>query len=84
MADWYRLPVRASPAMVLIIAMGSYPRKLTAGGMIELSYLTFGTVSHTSSLAVRSHPRWRVEILNLSFLDHEDDIGVSGNGKIDG
>nr|UEN71221.1 olfactory receptor 38 [Gregopimpla kuwanae] len=48
MIDWYRLPGKIGLALVMIIAMANYPRKLTAGRMMELSVTSFGTIIKTS------------------------------------
>nr|UEN71260.1 olfactory receptor 77 [Gregopimpla kuwanae] len=44
MIDWYRLPSKTGLALVMIIAMANYPRKITAGRMMELSVTSFGAV----------------------------------------
>nr|UEN71195.1 olfactory receptor 12 [Gregopimpla kuwanae] len=46
--DWYKLPGRTGLAIILIIAMANYPRKLTAGGMMELSIESFSNIMKTS------------------------------------
>nr|UEN71192.1 olfactory receptor 9 [Gregopimpla kuwanae] len=48
MIDWYKLPGRTGLSLIMIISMGNYPRKLTAGRMIELSITTFGSIMRTS------------------------------------
>ncbi|THK33042.1 odorant receptor 82a isoform X1 [Diachasma alloeum] len=46
--DWHRLPPPAASGLILIIANAQVPRKLTAGGMLELSLSSFLTVMKTS------------------------------------
>nr|UEN71263.1 olfactory receptor 80 [Gregopimpla kuwanae] len=48
MIEWYRLPGKTGLALVMVIAMANFPRKLTAGGMMELSVCSFGNVMKTS------------------------------------
>ena len=45
MIEWYRLPGKMGLSLVMIIVMANYPRKLTAGGMMELTVRSFGGVS---------------------------------------
>nr|UEN71207.1 olfactory receptor 24 [Gregopimpla kuwanae] len=46
--DWYKLPGKTGLAIVMILAMASYPRKITAGGMIDLSIANFGAIIKTT------------------------------------
>ncbi|XP_043282231.1 odorant receptor 22c-like isoform X2 [Venturia canescens] len=49
MIEWYRIPKKNKLSMILIIAIANYPaRKVTAGGLIELSINTFGVIMKTS------------------------------------
>nr|AXM05135.1 odorant receptor [Campoletis chlorideae] len=48
MIEWYRIPKKKGLSMILIMAIANYPRKVTAGGMIELSINTFGVIMKTS------------------------------------
>lgn len=78
MSDWYRLPGKTGLSLVMIIAMANYPRKLTAGQMMELSVSSFGTVS----ISVLRFDR---EFIIVSgslrecnfFLDYENFCGIS-------
>ncbi|THK33037.1 uncharacterized protein LOC114841238 [Diachasma alloeum] len=45
---WYKLPGKASLPLTLIIAISHCPRKLSAGGLLELSMNSFATVMRTS------------------------------------
>nr|UEN71191.1 olfactory receptor 8 [Gregopimpla kuwanae] len=47
--DWYRLPGKTGLAIVMIIAMSNYPRKITAGRMMDLSITSFGMIMKTSA-----------------------------------
>ncbi|XP_034944544.1 uncharacterized protein [Chelonus insularis] len=40
-SSWYELPCKTSSTFILIIAMAQRPQVLTAGGLIELSFVTF-------------------------------------------
>nr|AQN78487.1 olfactory receptor 85 [Meteorus pulchricornis] len=44
MTEWYRLSHRNARALMLIIAVIQHPPKLTAGGLIELSYNGFVSI----------------------------------------
>ncbi|XP_053999902.1 odorant receptor 22c-like [Hylaeus anthracinus] len=46
--EWYRLPRRRRPGVILIIAMSNATMKLTAGGMIKLCFTSFSDVVKTS------------------------------------
>ncbi|XP_063993438.1 putative odorant receptor 92a isoform X2 [Diachasmimorpha longicaudata] len=46
--DWYRLPPNTAATLILIIANAQVPRKITAGGMLDLSLSSFLTVMKTS------------------------------------
>ncbi|XP_043282235.1 odorant receptor 4-like [Venturia canescens] len=48
MMNWYRLPSKSGRALVMVLAISNYPRKLTAGRMMELSVRSFGTIIKTS------------------------------------
>nr|QNL14952.1 olfactory receptor 8 [Aulacocentrum confusum] len=48
MMDWHRLSRRNACAMILIIAMTQNSRKITAGGLLELSFNGFTSVIKTS------------------------------------
>ncbi|XP_011308637.1 odorant receptor 82a-like [Fopius arisanus] len=48
MIDWHRLPPNKVSALILIIANAQVPRKITAGGMLDLSLSNFLTVMKTS------------------------------------
>ncbi|KAI4479596.1 hypothetical protein M0804_010993 [Polistes exclamans] len=48
MIDWYRLPWKNIRSLVLIIAMSSSSKNLTAGYLIELSLTSFGDVIKSS------------------------------------
>lgn len=39
------MPGKTGQALILVIAMANFPRKLTAGQMMELSVASFGAVS---------------------------------------
>ncbi|KAH0545906.1 hypothetical protein KQX54_004321 [Cotesia glomerata] len=47
MTDWYRFPQKIRSYLVLIICMSQRPQKLTAGGIIDLSYGTYIQVLKT-------------------------------------
>jgi len=44
MINWYQLSPKSTRSLILIIAIGSHPIKISAGGMVDLSLLTFGSV----------------------------------------
>ncbi|XP_067214078.1 odorant receptor 4-like isoform X2 [Linepithema humile] len=46
--DWYCLPSKEARYLILVIAMASYPTKLTANKVIDLSFSSFGTVVRTA------------------------------------
>ncbi|KAK2583206.1 hypothetical protein KPH14_009226 [Odynerus spinipes] len=46
--DWYYLPPKITRGLVLIIAMSNNPVRITAGRMVDLSFLTFGNILKTS------------------------------------
>ncbi|XP_017878894.2 odorant receptor 63a-like isoform X1 [Ceratina calcarata] len=48
MIDWYRMPVKKSLAVSLIISMSRSTTRITAGSIIELSISSFGDVVKTS------------------------------------
>nr|AXM05146.1 odorant receptor [Campoletis chlorideae] len=48
MTEWYRLPGKTGLTLVMLITMAHYPRRLTAGRIIELSISTFGNIMRTS------------------------------------
>nr|AXM05147.1 odorant receptor [Campoletis chlorideae] len=48
MTEWYRLPGKTGLALVMLITISNYPRRLTAGRVIELSISTFGSIMKTS------------------------------------
>ncbi|KAL0117016.1 hypothetical protein PUN28_010111 [Cardiocondyla obscurior] len=48
MINWYQLSPKSARSLILIIAMSSHPIKLSAGGVVDLSLLTFGNVLKTS------------------------------------
>ncbi|XP_011257852.2 odorant receptor 4-like [Camponotus floridanus] len=48
MINWYQLSPKSTRSLILIIAIGSHPIKISAGGMVDLSLLTFGSVLKTS------------------------------------
>ncbi|XP_043517108.1 odorant receptor 4-like [Frieseomelitta varia] len=48
MINWYRLPIKTSQGLILIIAMSNNPLKISAGRIIYLSLSTFGSVLKTS------------------------------------
>nr|AXM05133.1 odorant receptor [Campoletis chlorideae] len=48
MIDWYKLPVRTSLDLIMIMNMSAKPRKLTAGGMMEISRASFTSIMKTS------------------------------------
>ncbi|XP_043282238.1 odorant receptor Or2-like [Venturia canescens] len=50
MIDWYDMPGKTGLALILVIAMANIPRKLTAGGMIDLSVASFGAIIKTSAV----------------------------------
>ena len=50
MLDWYRLPGKQPLELGLIIAMARRPVTLTAGGMIELSFRCFASVSNSQNI----------------------------------
>lgn len=55
MIDWYKLPGKASLDLIMIINMSAQPRRLTAGGMMDLS--------RTSYVAVSRNERNRISIM---------------------
>nr|UEN71185.1 olfactory receptor 2 [Gregopimpla kuwanae] len=68
MIEWYKLPGKTEATIIMIIAMAYYPRKLTAGGMIELSITTFGSVR-----TFMSQNKLKKSIkMTKSFLDYQD------------
>ncbi|XP_011308632.1 uncharacterized protein [Fopius arisanus] len=48
MTEWYRLPPNSVLMLILMIAIAQVPRKITAGGLIDLSRNSFITVIKTS------------------------------------
>lgn len=42
--DWYRFPVKEARNLILVIIMSSYPVKLTAGKVVDISLATFTDV----------------------------------------
>ncbi|XP_043282242.1 uncharacterized protein [Venturia canescens] len=49
MIDWYKLPAKTSLAMIMIMNVSSArPRQLTAGGIMEMSRITFASIMKTS------------------------------------
>nr|AXM05164.1 odorant receptor [Campoletis chlorideae] len=46
--DWYKLPSKTQIALIMVINMGDYPFKLTAGGIMELSISNFASITKTS------------------------------------
>ncbi|THK33039.1 odorant receptor 4 [Diachasma alloeum] len=48
MAEWYQISSKNALQLALIIAMARSPRKITAGGMMELTIQSFGAVIKTS------------------------------------
>nr|UEN71240.1 olfactory receptor 57 [Gregopimpla kuwanae] len=48
MSDWYKLRGTSGLAIVLIISTGLHPRKIEAGRIVELSFLTFGSIMKTT------------------------------------
>ncbi|XP_063995662.1 uncharacterized protein LOC135173018 [Diachasmimorpha longicaudata] len=48
MVEWYQIPSKNSLKLALIIAMARVPQKITAGGMMELTIQSFGSVIKTS------------------------------------
>lgn len=45
MMNWYRLPGKTSLTIVMVMAAANFPRKMTAGRLMELSMSSFGAVS---------------------------------------
>ncbi|KAF3054494.1 Odorant receptor 068 [Nylanderia fulva] len=48
MINWYELTPNSARSLILMIAIASHPIKFSAGGMVDLSLATFGTVLKTS------------------------------------
>ncbi|XP_063993516.1 odorant receptor 85b-like isoform X2 [Diachasmimorpha longicaudata] len=48
LVEWYRLSPKIATAMVLIIATAQVPKKITAGGVMELTYASFTSVMKSS------------------------------------
>ncbi|XP_043282806.1 odorant receptor 2a-like [Venturia canescens] len=53
LSDWWKMPGKTGQAMVLVIAMASIPRGLTAGGIMELSVTNFVSIIKTSVAYIR-------------------------------
>lgn len=45
MINWYKIPRNKGKQLMLIIASSNNQRKLTAGGMMELTLRSFGNVN---------------------------------------
>ncbi|XP_043282226.1 odorant receptor 4-like isoform X2 [Venturia canescens] len=50
MTEWYTLPGKTGLTLVMLITMAHYPRRLTAGRIIELSISTFGNIFLSNEL----------------------------------
>nr|AXM05310.1 odorant receptor [Campoletis chlorideae] len=48
MIDWYKLPAKTSLDLIMIMNMSAKPRQLTAGGMMEISRISFASIMKTS------------------------------------
>ncbi|XP_003691309.1 odorant receptor 49b-like isoform X2 [Apis florea] len=46
--DWYRFPVKEARNLILVIIMSSYPVKLTAGKVVDISLATFTDIIKTT------------------------------------
>ena len=44
MIDWFRLPTKTVQDLILIIAMSNSPAKISAGGIVDSSLSSFGSV----------------------------------------
>lgn len=68
MTEWYRLPGKTGLTLVMLITMAHYPRRLTAGRIIELSISTFGNVSTRISNNFANHRVFFSNFLYFIFL----------------
>ncbi|XP_057323098.1 odorant receptor 22b-like [Microplitis mediator] len=47
MTDWYKIPLKARKYFILIMNMSQRPQKISAGGIIDLSYMTYVQIIKT-------------------------------------
>ncbi|XP_053593777.1 odorant receptor 4-like [Microplitis demolitor] len=47
MTDWYKIPLKARKYFILIMNMSQRPQKISAGGIIDLSYITYVQIIKT-------------------------------------
>ncbi|XP_011308634.1 odorant receptor 82a-like, partial [Fopius arisanus] len=58
MVDWHRMSPRIAATMMLIIATAQVPKKITAGGLLDLTYASFTSVLHLQSIL---HPSFNFD-----------------------
>jgi hypothetical protein len=69
MINWYQLSPKSARNLILIIVMSSHPIKITAGGIVDLSFSTLGNV--------RRYTATLVYVLVIFMCDFSDKIKVT-------
>ena len=67
--NWYRLPVKKARSLILLILMSNYPIKVTAGRIVDVSLVTFTSVS-MKTLDLCYYYFFLHTFCYLLFLDH--------------
>ncbi|KAK0086503.1 hypothetical protein PV325_003071 [Microctonus aethiopoides] len=82
MTEWYYLSKKNARALALIIAITQHPPKITAGGLMELSYNGFitnaGEAVYMTEWYRLSHKNARAMILIIAITQHPPTITAGG------